>query len=435
MNPLLRCWSLPLSWLAFLLPLHAATSDWPQWHGPNRDCLAPAGAPVPVSLPKELKPLWKIPVGGGFAAPVVAGGKLVYLDENGEKEVAHLLAAATGKELWQTPFADRSADEWGAGPRATPIIDGDHVFVQSTSGEFRCLKMSDGKVVWGVSFEKDFGVKFLGYKANSGTATRRGNNGSGVVDGNAVIVPIGSVQGASLVCFDKLSGKQLGQAGDDEAAYSSLMVATLAGVRQVIAFTATALVGVNRLTGKLLWRVPLKSGANRHACTPVIAGDTITVASQTLGLVCTRITKTADGGVVAMPAWENKDLKINLATPALAGQFFYSQGASKDFVCVDAMTGEIKWSQPGFGNGKRDYASTIVVGKNLLVLTEEGQLLLLAATPEKYAELGRLQICGGTWCFPAYANGQLFVRDTRELSCVSLLPGKVGNGFDVRTND
>ncbi len=425
MNPFLRGLPLLLLPSIFLLPLRAATSDWPQWHGPNRDGLAPTGAPVPTALPKELKPLWKIPVGGGFAAPVVAGGKLVYLDENGEQEIAHLLDAATGREIWKAPFSERSADEWGAGPRATPIMDGNRVYVQSTSGEFRCLNLADGKLIWGVSFEKDFGVKFLGYKANSGTATRRGNNGSGVVDGNAVIVPVGSTEGASLVCFDKLTGKQLWKVGEDEAAYSSLMVATLAGVKHVIAFTATALLGVDRQTGKLLWRVPLKSGANRHACTPVIAGDTITVASQTLGLVCTRIAKAAGGGVEATSAWVNKDLKINLATPALAGHYFYCQGATKDFVCVEAKTGEVKWSQPGFGNGKRDYASTIVVGKNLLVLTEDGQLLLLATNPEKYTELGRLQVCGGTWSFPAYANGHLFVRDGRELSCLSLLPPKL----------
>jgi len=303
-------------------------------------------------------------------------------------------------------------------------MDGDRVYVQSTSGEFRCLNLADGKTVWGVSFEKDFGVKFLGSTANSGTASRRGNNGSGVVDGNAVIVPVGSTEGASLVCFDKLTGKLLWKVGDDEAAYSSLIVATLAGVKQVVAFTATALIGVDRLTGKLLWRVPLKSGANRHACTPVIAGDTVTVASSTIGLVCIKIGK-GGGGVEAGLAWDIKDLKINLATPALAGQFFYSQGAAKDYVCVDAKTGTVKWSQPGFGTGKKDYASTIVVGKNLLVLTEDGQLLLLAANPEKYTELGRLQVCGGTWCFPAYANGQLFVRDSRELSCLSLLPPKL----------
>ena len=76
--------------LLFLPATLALASDWPQWHGPTRDCVAPAGALVPAALPKDFKPLWKIPVGGGHSSPVVAGGKLIYCDENGAKEVAHL---------------------------------------------------------------------------------------------------------------------------------------------------------------------------------------------------------------------------------------------------------------------------------------------------------------------------------------------------------
>jgi outer membrane protein assembly factor BamB len=98
----------------------------------------------------------------------------------------------------------------------------------------------------------------------------------------------------------------------------------------------------------------------------------------------------------------------------------YCQGASKVYVCVDANTGKLKWTQPGFGLGRKDYASTIATGKNLLVLTEDGNLLLLAANPEKYTELGRVQVCGNTWSHPAYANGRLFVRDGRSLQCFDL---------------
>src|ERR1043166_232686 len=124
-------------------------------------------------------------------------------------------------------------DEWGGGPRSTPLIDSDRLYVQSCDGEFRCLNLADGKDLWSVSFEKDFGVKFLGSKVNEGTATRRGNNGWGVIEGERLTLPVGSTQGASLVCFNKLSGKVLWKAGSDEAAYSSLMIATLAGMRQV----------------------------------------------------------------------------------------------------------------------------------------------------------------------------------------------------------
>jgi len=394
--------------------------DWPQWHGPTRDCRVATAEKVPTSLPKDPKPVWKIPVGGGHSSPVVAGGKLVYLDENGKNEVVHLLDARTGQETWQTPFAERFEDEWGAGPRSTPTIDGDRIYVQSCDGEFRCLNVADGKTVWRTSFEKDFGVKFLGSKANEGTATRRGNNGSAVVDGDAVVVPVGSTEGATLVCFDKLSGEVLWKLGDDEAAYSAPLVATLAGVKQVVYLSADALMGVERTTGKLLWRMPLKTAAKRHACSPVVLGDTVTVNSHTFGTIRFKIVKNGDG-FEAVQEWCNQDLKTNLATAAAVGDHLYNQGANKDYICFDAKSGALKWAQAGFGLGKKDYSSTLIAGQNLLVLTEDGTLLLLAANSDKYTELGRAQVCGNTWSFPAYADGKLYVRDGRQLACYDLL--------------
>jgi outer membrane protein assembly factor BamB len=393
--------------------------DWPQWRGPNRDGYAASGEKAPSTLPKELKPDWKISIGGGFSAPVVSGSKLVYLDEDGANEVAHLVDANTGKEIWKVTYAARFSDEWGPGPRATPIVDDGRVYVQACNGDFKCLSLADGKEIWKTSFEKDFGVKFLGGKANEGTATRRGNNGSGVIDGDRLFLPVGNTEGASLVAFDKKSGKILWKSGDDEAAYSSLMLGTLAGIRQVLAFNAEALVGADAASGKILWRIPLKTNAKRHAASPVIFGDHVAVNSHTFGVACYKITKDT-GGVTAKDAWINKDAKINLATPVLVDGYLYSQGANKDYICLDAATGQLKWSQPGFGQGRKDYASTIVVGKKLIVLSEDGQLLLLEPNPEKYTELGRLQVCGNTWCFPAYADGKLYVRDTRQLLRLTL---------------
>lgn len=370
-------------------------------------------------MPKELTPVWKIPVGSGFSSPVVAGNKLVYLDEKDGKEFAHAVAADTGKELWSVDYSESFADEWGSGPRPTPTIDGDKVFVQSCSGEFKCLELESGKVVWGTSFEKDFGVKFLGSKAREGTASRRGNNGSGVIDGERLVLPVGNVQGASLVCFDKNTGKVLWKSGNDEAAYSSLVAGTIAGVRQVVAFTAEGLLGADIQTGEILWRVPLVTNAKRHVATPLIMGDRVVVNSHTFGMVCVNVSKDT-GGFKAEQAWVNKDLKINLASPLLIDGHIYSQGASRDYVCVDASTGQLKWSQPGFGQGKKDYASTIAAGKSLLVLTEDGTLIALRPDVTKYTEIGRLQVCGNTWSFPALANGKLYVRDGRQLVCLDL---------------
>lgn len=412
-----RSISLPTAAI-LLIAANVLAGDWPQWRGPDRTGYATAETSL-TTLPKELKPDWKINIGGGFSAPIVSSDKLVYLDEDGSTEVAHAVDAKTGKELWKTSYATRFDDEWGAGPRATPIIDDGRVYVQACNGDFKCLNLADGKEIWKTSFERDFDVKFLGSKANEGTATRRGNNGSGVIDGGRIFLPVGNTKDASLVAFDKKTGKVLWKSGDDEAAYSSLMVGTLAGVRQVLAFNADALVGADAETGKPLWRVPLKTNAKRHAATPVIFGDHVVVNSHTFGVACFKIAKDT-GGITATQAWINKDAKINLATPVLIDGHFYSQGAVKDYICLDSTSGQLKWSQPGFGQGRKDYASTIVVGKRLLVLTEDGQLLLLEPTPAKYTELARLQVCGNTWSFPAYSNGKLYIRDGRQLMRLNL---------------
>jgi outer membrane protein assembly factor BamB len=416
---LLLCGVLTLS-LAYFQNT-ARAGDWPQWLGPQRDGHASADSPSVEKLAADLKVLWRKRIGGGFSSPVVAGGKLVVFDENGREEIAHLLDAKTGAEIWSAPIGAVYRDEWGAGPRSTPIIDGDLVFVQSCRGEFRCLNLATGSVVWGVSFEKDFGVKFLGSKANEGTAARRGNNGSALVDGDAVIVPVGSTAGATLVCFDKRTGKILWKAGDDEAAYSSPVVATLAGVKQIVAIDADALMGVEREHGTILWRVPFRTDAKRHAATPVIYGGSVIVNSHTIGLVATKIAGQS-GGLSAVPLWANEELKINLSTPVRVGDYLYDQGPNQTYVCADARTGRTMWQAPGFGARGTENSSTIAVGKNLLILTDEGELVLIAARSDHYTELSRVQACGKNWNFPAFADGHLYVRDARGLVCYDLLP-------------
>jgi outer membrane protein assembly factor BamB len=386
--------------------LQSKAGDWPQWRGPERTGYAGSREQGPGSVSGEPKVFWRKEIGGGFSSPVVAGGKLAYLDAQDGKEIAHLIDATTGKEIWQAVYGEMYEDEWGPGPRSTPIFDGDRVYVQSCKGEFRCLNIENGKVVWGVSFEKDFGVPFLGSKANEGTASRRGNDGCGIIDGDRIFLPVGA-NGASLVCYDKRTGKIIWKSQSDEAAYSSLMMATLAGVKQVVYYSADALMGVESESGKLLWRVPLRTDAKRHAATPVIFDDCIVVNSQTIGLMCIRIGKDGDG-LKATQSWVNKQLKINISTPVLVNRFLYSQGVGRNLVCVDASDGKLMWSQEGFGE---KYSAIIVLGKNLLVTTDRGELVMVAADSLKYSELGRMQICGKTWNHPAYADGKLYVRE------------------------
>lgn len=397
---------------ALVFVLQTAAADWPQWLGPQRDARAGAGETIDPAKFAEPKPLWKKPIGGGFSSPIIVRDRVIYLDENGSREVAHCVDAATGQEIWKADYAARFADEWGAGPRATPFSDGERVYVQSCDGEFRCLDFATGKTIWGFKFES-YGVKFLGNRAREGTASRRGNNGSGVLDGEAVIVPVGATNGATLVCLDKKDGTLLWKTGSDEAAYSSPMVAEIAGAKQVIAFTADALLGSDRITGKILWRVPLTTFAKRHAATPVILGNRIFVNSHTFGTICFEISR--DGAEFkAEEKWRNPGMKINLATPVLVDGRLYSQGAGRDLVCMDAESGKTLWKQDGFG----DRLTTVVAaGTALLALTDTGEAVFARANPERYEEVQRVQICGRTWNMLALGAGKLVVRDNRELSC------------------
>jgi len=419
-----------------LLPSPALSADWPQWRGPQRDGVIRGEKPLD-KLPATPKKIWEIPANVGHSGIVITGNRLVYLDQGGDKadkEVVHVCDLATGKEIWRSAYADMAEYyNYGTGPRTTPVIDDDRLYVQSGRGEFQCLKMADGKKLWSVNFEKDYGATFFGNKssdpaAKETAARRHGNNGAPVIDGSRVFAPVGSPEKGTLVAFDKLTGKELWRAGSDNTAYSSLMVGTLAGTRQVVHFTADALMGVDVEKGTVLWRVPIKTGAKRHTFTPLIVGDTVTVASQTVGLIRYKVAKTGANFTIA-PLWENKEMKVNISSSVLVGGKLYGIGASKgasasDFACVDFETGKTLWTKPGFA----DYASTAAIGDKLLVLNSTGELFFLAAAPDAYKELGRMQPCGKTYSFPAYANGVLYVRDDKAIRALAMSGGESAIG-------
>jgi outer membrane protein assembly factor BamB len=240
-----------------------------------------------------------------------------------------------------------------------------------------------------------------------------------MISGERIFIQIGSTNGAGIAAFDKNSGRLLWKSQDDLTSYASLMTGTLAGRHQAIAVTCEGLLGLDAASGEALWRVPFKTGANRNVLTPVLDGDHVLFASYTTGL--RRVALEADGAKVrARQTWLNADLKINLATPVLVGGHLYGHGPDKDFICVEAATGKLRWRQAGFNQ----YASTLASGSRLLVLNDAGEVLLLGADPTRYTELGRFQACGKTFSHPAYADGVLYTRDSRELAAWPLQPSR-----------
>ncbi|QOV91630.1 outer membrane protein assembly factor BamB family protein [Humisphaera borealis] len=407
---------------AFLAASGAASAfaaDWPQWRGPNRDGYAVTETKLPDKLPANLPVVWKSPIGFGLDSPVVAGGKVFFLAEKDGKEVVHAVAA-DGKPIWSAELDETFKDgQSDAGPRCTAVVDGDLLYAQSCRGTLRCLAVADGKEVWATNFTKDFEATFTGEKGKAEGHTRHGNTGAPVVDGDHLIAGVGGKE-ATYVCFDKKTGKVVWKTALENLlpAYAAPIVASPAGVKQVIAFTTGGVVGIDRESGKALWTVAQKTALGRHVTTPTVAGDMIVVGSFNIGLVGIKLSK-SDTGVKAEQIWQTKDAMPNFSSPVLVGgTHVIGVGQGLKVFCAEVATGKIAWSADAT-LGKA-HAGLIVVGDKVLALGDNGELVMFAADVNAYRELGRSQVAGKNWCTPAYVDGKLFLRDAKELKCLEI---------------
>ena len=404
----------------FLATSFAAAADWPRWRGPENTGWVPAGADVPLTLPAAPKLLWEVTLGAGVGSPAVAEGRVFCLDNRKEKETLCAYDLATGKESWNVPIDETISDTQGASPRGTPVVDGPRVFVQSCRGEFQCRQAADGKLLWRVSFVKDFAAVFTGEKGSAQGASRHGYTGPPLVDGERIIVGVGGRHGASIVCFDKTNGKVLWKSQDDIPGYAGPVIATLAGVKQVVSFTAAGLLGLDAGSGKLLWRTAVKTSFSRHVSTPVACGDVVVVSSHEAGLLGFRISPPGPG-LRAEQAWVRKDLAIDFSSPVLVGRHIYGLGPKKKLFCVDVQTGKEAWAKSGVVASPAKFVSLLVMKDNLFVLGDSGQAYLVAADPKECRVVSSTKVCGDNWCNPAYVDGKLLTRDHEGLRCLELI--------------
>jgi outer membrane protein assembly factor BamB len=282
-------------------------------------------------------------------------------------------------------------------------------------------RASELKKIWSVNYTNDFGASFIGEKGNVPGAGRHGNNGTPLIVGDRIYACAGGTDGAGVICLDKKTGKLIWKSQNDEAAYAPPMLARLGGTDQLVCFTAEGLIALNPENGELYWRVPIKTAFGRHATTPVWHEDVVVVSSHQAGMIGTKVT-----GTKASEAWVSKESAMNFASPVAVGKHLYGLGPRKNLVCVEIPSGKQMWSKEGVIQTSADkaYAGFVVVGENVLCLTDQGTLVLFKASPEKYEELGQVQVGGANWCNPAYADGRLYFRDNNkgpgELKCVDL---------------
>ena len=383
-----------------------ASTYWTNFRGPDRDGHY-RQQPVRTDWGPALTPLWKQPVGGGYASFVIADGQAFTIEQRGRREVAAAYDLATGRELWTTAW-NALFQENGAGPRATPAWHDGRLYVLGATGEFRALDAATGRTVWRTDILADAGAGNLDF----------GTSASPLIVDNTVVVVPGGANGQSVVAYDRQSGKRVWGALDDPASYSSPMLVTLAGVRQILTFTESRLVGLSPENGRLLWEFPWSMP--NMASQPLIAGPDRVFISAGGGMdaAMLELAAGADGHLAARELWRTNRMNTDFTSAVLHEGFIYGLDASI-LSCVDASNGESKWK-----GGRYGYGQVMLASGHLIVLTEQGELALVRADPKGHQEITRFRaIEGKTWNHPAMSDGILLIRNAEEMAAFDLRKG------------
>ncbi|MCL4797055.1 MAG: PQQ-binding-like beta-propeller repeat protein [Bryobacteraceae bacterium] len=384
-------------------------APWPSFYGPNRDGRY-TDTPILTAWPgKGLREEWRRPVGGGYASMVVAEGLVFTIEQRRAEEVAAAYDFATGRQRWSSAWAGDFREAMGGpGPRATPTYDEGRVYVLGAEGELRCLDARSGKLQWRKNILEENGAANLQWAMSASPL---------VVDGKVVVLP-GGGGGRSVVAYDKLTGARAWSVLDDKAGYAAPIVATLAGMRQIVALTADRAVGLAIEDGKLLWETPWKTSYDVNSAMPVITGPAQLVLTSGYGTGAKLVDIVREGDTLtARDGWSSQSMKAKFNNVVLHEGVIY--GLDEGILAaMDVATGKRLWK-----GGRYGYGQLLLAQGHLVVSTEQGDVVLVKANPSKHEEIARFgALDGKTWNVPALAEGRLLVRNTTEMACYRIAP-------------
>jgi len=433
-------------------PVDLVGEDWPRFLGPTGD--GKSTERILLKWPKDgLSVHWFRPVGEGYSAPSIAEGRVFVFDREGDEARLAAWDVATGAEQWRVGYPSAYEDlyQYSGGPRTSPVIDGDRVYTHGVGGRLRAHAVQDGKLLWDVDTVERFGVvqNFFGVGATP------------VVEGDLLIVQIGGSpenspkissgevegNGTGIIAFDKRTGEVRYKITDQLASYSTASMATIGARRWGFVFTRGGLVGFEPLKGTVdfffPWRAKILESVN--AMTPVVVNDTVFISeSYSPG---SALLKVRSGGYEVQ--WKDprrdQSLSLHWSTPIHhQGILFASSGQSSgeaELRAVEHATGKVLWREPGLGRSTLLYADG-----HLLVLTENGRLLLVKATSERYQLVAEMDLGSGTagrnedakedgaaavdrprlrfpaWNAPVLSHGRLYLRGRDQIICLDLAP-------------
>lgn len=385
---------------------HAARNYWTNFRGPNRDGNYDE-MPVMTQWPAQgLAPLWKQPIGQGYASFVVADGRAYTIEQRRGEEVVTAYDVITGSEQWKQGWNALYSDTTGDGPRSTPTWDNGRLYALGATGELRCLDAKSGAVIWGKNILKDNQAGNLSWAMAASPL---------IVDDKVIVLP-GGPGGKSVVAYNKMSGAPVWRALDDAQAYVSPILATLAGRRQVVIVSASRVVGVAPEDGALLWSHPWDTSMGINVSQPIVVSSNRFFISSGYGKGAALLEIGGSGkSFTARTIWENTNMKNKFNTSVVYQGHAY--GLDEGILtCVDVNTGERKWK-----GGRYGYGQVLLASGHLIVMGENGELILVKATPQQHTEVARFQaIQGKSWNYPAIAGGRLLVRNATEMAAFNI---------------
>jgi len=401
----------PFLWTLLAFATQAA-SDWPQFLGPTRDGVY-AGPDFAETWDDRKRIIWQKDVGEGYSNPVVSEGRVILCHRLGTNLIVECFNAADGRSVWRFSHGMKFQDGayFDSGPRPTPAIADNRVFVHNTDGYVACLDFKTGDRLWSQRTRSKFGS----------SATWHGSVASPLVVNKTVIVPVGGTNSGGIVAFARSDGEVLWQVTNEKASASSPVPATIGGKAQVLVVTRTALHSLDPDTGQDYWVWPTRhqSSGNVYAASPVVSGDSLFLSGwYRLGADLLRV---SDGKPQVV--WHSDDaISTHYANAVIFEEHIYGfhghawERGGPNLRCVELATGKLAWEQPQGGSG-----TIIRCGRNLLVLYDTGELHLIEANPKAFKSKARLQVVGRTTRnYPAVVDGFAYVKGPKKLVCVDL---------------
>ena len=407
---------------AFLTLLVVATlttvswAEWPQFLGPDRSGSSPDTLPILSELPDDgLTKRWSHALGSGFAGPVVTGNRCLIFHRQQDQAQLDCLNDTTGKVDWTFRYPTNYVDTFGFdnGPRSTPTISNNIVYLHGAEGMLHAIDLISGKMLWKRDLVKEF-------QSPQGFF---GRSSSPLVVNNAVMLDIGGKhegKDANLAAFDAKTGATRWVQGLGEADYAAPNALKLADRTLAVFFKRSGVAGIDIASGKALFDEPFRSSihASVNAASPVIV-DNQFFLSSCYDIGCGLWEVTAEGTLKNLYK-KNDVLDCHFVTPVYHQGHLYGfhgrQEMGQELRCLRLKDGSLQWKIPNLGAG-----SLIIADDKLLILTEKGELLVAKATPTKFEILFRTQVLGfETRALPAYSNGWFYARDKRQLVSIQL---------------